>query len=170
MGQSQWYIGAENGVVVCVDRVEQGNLQGRMFHSYNSHAVCFSSIDQLIYSMYSLFEYLEFPRNATKLRFFAEDESGRPSSGYHEVKERKKIMQDKELLEQHGNVETFIVRVQHRQNSTWQGRITWAKENKTINFRSIWEMIHLMENAMYKDSDPDAMPKIRVWEDSDTEG
>ena len=48
----------------------------------------------------------------------------------------------------HDRQETFIVKVQHQHNSTWQGKITWAEKNKTMNFRSLWEMIHLMEDAI----------------------
>lgn len=50
-------------------------------------------------------------------------------------------MSDQELLKKHGELGTFIVRVQHRQNSSWQGRITWMEENRTLCFRSVWEMI-----------------------------
>jgi hypothetical protein len=52
------------------------------------------------------------------------------------------------VLSRHGELGNFMVRVQHRQNGTWQGRITWVEENRTVNFRSIWEMIKLMENAL----------------------
>ena len=57
-------------------------------------------------------------------------------------------MSDENLLSKHGDLGTFIVRVQHRQNSSWQGRITWMEENKTICFRSVWEMIKLIESAV----------------------
>ena len=57
-------------------------------------------------------------------------------------------MSDEPLLQKHGDIGTFIVRVQHRQNSSWQGRITWMEEDKTIQFRSVWEMIKLIESAM----------------------
>lgn len=57
-------------------------------------------------------------------------------------------MSDEMLLTKHGEIGTFIVRVQHRQNSSWQGRITWMEEDKTVQFRSVWEMIKLIENAV----------------------
>ena len=57
-------------------------------------------------------------------------------------------MNDEELLQKHGDLGTFIVRVQHRQNSSWQGRITWMEEDKTVQFRSVWEMIKLIESAV----------------------
>lgn len=57
-------------------------------------------------------------------------------------------MRDEELLSQHGDLGSFIIRVQHRQNSSWQGRITWMEQDKTLYFRSIWEMIKLIASAI----------------------
>ncbi|MBQ2659031.1 MAG: hypothetical protein IJF87_10755 [Erysipelotrichaceae bacterium] len=51
-------------------------------------------------------------------------------------------------MEQHGDLGTFIVRVQHRQNSSWQGRLTWVEENKTVYFRSVWELMKLANDAL----------------------
>ena len=59
---------------------------------------------------------------------------------------------DAELLSRHGELGNFHVRVQHRQNGTWQGKITWMEENRTVSFRSVWEMIKLMENALGTES------------------
>ena len=64
-------------------------------------------------------------------------------------------MSDEELLTRHGDIGTFIVRVQHRQNSSWQGRITWMEENKTLQFRSVWELIKLIESAVESVSQED---------------
>lgn len=57
-------------------------------------------------------------------------------------------MKDEELLQKHGELGTFIVRVQHRQNNSWQGRITWMEEDRTLSFRSIWELVKLMVSAV----------------------
>ena len=43
---------------------------------------------------------------------------------------------------------TFIVKVEYCQNGTWQGKVVWAKENKTERFRSMLELIKLMDEAM----------------------
>lgn len=57
-------------------------------------------------------------------------------------------MNDEDLLSRHGDLGSFIVRVQHRQNSSWQGTLTWMEQDKTVHFRSIWEMIKLVESAL----------------------
>ena len=46
------------------------------------------------------------------------------------------------------NSSTFIVKVDNRQNGTWQGRIVWADENRATHFRSMLEMIRLMDEAL----------------------
>ncbi len=44
--------------------------------------------------------------------------------------------------------ETFIVKVDHCEHETWQGRVTWAEENKSEHFRSALELIKLMDGAI----------------------
>ena len=43
---------------------------------------------------------------------------------------------------------TFIVKVEYCQNGTWQGKVVWAEENRTERFRSMLELIKLMDEAM----------------------
>ena len=71
-------------------------------------------------------------------------------------------MKDKALLSKHGDIGTFIVRVQHRQNSSWQGRVTWMEQDRTIQFRSVWEMIKLIESAVDMVSEQDNKPE-ELW-------
>ena len=77
-------------------------------------------------------------------------------------------MTDDELLSKHGDIGTFIVRVQHRQNSSWQGRITWMEEDRTVQFRSVWEMIKLIESAVDTVSAQDTESE-EVWFPESTE-
>lgn len=57
-------------------------------------------------------------------------------------------MNDEELLREHGELGSFVVRVQYKQNSSWQGRITWMEKDKTLCFRSAWELLKLIESAV----------------------
>ena len=75
-------------------------------------------------------------------------------------------MKDEELLSMHGDLGTFIIRVQHRQNSSWQGRITWMDKNKTVYFRSIWEMIKLVAGALDTVSVSEEEQREVTWEDA----
>ncbi len=47
-----------------------------------------------------------------------------------------------------GNKGTFIIKVDHCQNETWQGRVIWADENKTEYFRSALELMQMIDGAI----------------------
>lgn len=72
-------------------------------------------------------------------------------------------MKDGEQLGRHGDLGTFVINVQHRQNSSWQGRITWVEENQTVSFRSVWEMIKLMAGAIDTVSDSEENVTEAEW-------
>lgn len=72
-------------------------------------------------------------------------------------------MKDEELLSKHGDLGSFIIRVQHRQNSSWQGRVTWMEKNQTMNFRSVLELIKLIESAIDSVSDQEEGQAEPEW-------
>ena len=155
------YIGCPNGIVLCVDELNQMGCSGRFYHSYQKEAVSFGILGEMLFRMEGFFDSLNFPRRGNTDRNFMEPHTAKNG----QQKERERIMADKEVLGHKGQQETFIVRVQHRQNNTWQGRITWADKDKTLTFRSIWEMVHLMENALFEGASPDEIPDFQSWEE-----
>ena len=146
MTKTQWYIGAPNGVVLCVNAIRDGEPAGELYHSYCTEPTPFINFEQMTLTMERLFDTLHFPHPATNERTFAGET--KPAVRAAQTVERKRIMSDENLLSKHGDIGTFIVRVQHRQNSSWQGRLTWMEQDKTISFRSVWEMIKLIESAV----------------------
>lgn len=158
MSKTQWYIGAPNAVILCVDVFHPERLQGRMYHSYSASPGIFQSTEQMTFQMEELYEKLQFPHASTNERSFKDEKKP-----YHQAEERVQIMSDQELLSKHGDLGTFIVRVQHRQNSSWQGRITWMEQDKTINFRSVWEMIKLIESAVDTVSEEEEDEETPNW-------
>ena len=50
---------------------------------------------------------------------------------------------------------TFIIRVQYRQNASWQGSVQWVEKGMKRNFRSTLELIKLMDEAI-SDGEDDA--------------
>jgi len=143
MRKMQCYIGTPNGIVLCINRLEAHQLSGKLYHGYSTGGVLFQNEEQMLFQMEQLFDEIRFPHPTTNSRTFSDrkQENG-------EVQERIRVMSDEELLSRHGDLGTFVVRVQHRQNSSWQGSITWTERNQTIYFRSVWEMIKLIESAM----------------------
>ena len=46
--------------------------------------------------------------------------------------------------------QTFIVDITDRQKATWQGKVTWVDETKTVPFQSTLEMINLIGGTLEK--------------------
>ena len=145
MSKKEVYIGIPNGVVLCIDEpMRHGLLRARLYHGYHREGLEVASFDEIIRLMGRMFDEIQFPRASIRERSFTERKRPvRPFRG-----RRERIMTDKELLSKHGDIGTFIIRVQQRQNSTWQGRITWVDEDKTMNFRSLLEMVKLIESGL----------------------
>lgn len=139
---TQSYIGFPNGVVICVDRISGRRIIGRLYHRYSKQATPFVNGEQAVFLMEQLFDSLHFPYPSTLERSFSDESKSAPAS------RQERIMNDTDLLSRHGDLGSFIVRVQHRQNSSWQGTLTWMERDKTLHFRSIWEMIKLVESAL----------------------
>ncbi len=169
MDRSQWYIGAPNGVVLCVDGSEKGQFTGRLYHAYSVEKVEVDGIGHLLSELEQFYDSINFPHVSTNERRFKK--TGKAAGNTEREKKteektvrsdeenvntlngngkREKIMSDEELLKKHGDLGTFIIRVQQRQNSSWQGRITWMDRDETIYFRSVWEMIKLIASALDK--------------------
>ena len=44
--------------------------------------------------------------------------------------------------------QTFIVEIIDHQKCTWQGQVHWIQGNKKVSFRSVIELLHLMDSAI----------------------
>ena len=150
---TQLYLGSPNAVVLCINELKsydgQFHLCGEMYHSYSENPEYFENAEQMTMHMEALYDRLGFPQRTTIERSFIKTEP------YYTHSQEEKVMKDEQVLSQHGEIGTFIVRVQHRQNSSWQGRLTWVDKDQTVNFRSIWEMIKLIESAVDTVSEPE---------------
>ncbi|MBQ6334647.1 MAG: hypothetical protein IJI46_06230 [Erysipelotrichaceae bacterium] len=158
MGTSQRYLGIPNAVVLCIDRYTTV-YQGRFYHHFSKDAVIFHNDSEMLLKIEKLYDDMNFPFRGNNERHFIE----RKQTPMKE--ELTRVMEDDEMLEMHGDLGTFIIRVQHRQNSSWQGRITWVEEDKTLYFRSVWEMMKLIEEAMSDKKDEIAEDQIPTWKE-----
>ena len=44
--------------------------------------------------------------------------------------------------------ETFVIQVISNQNATWQGTVQWVDQKKTVPYRSMLELIKLINSAV----------------------
>lgn len=137
------YTGISNSIVLAVDDKDIRGIQGRVYHAYSEKAIPIACFEEVIRIAENLFNDLGYPQMTTNDREF-----GGSSYSYRKKEEMVKVMDDKTLLEQQGDLGTFIIRVQHRQHSSWQGKVTWIEENETVNFRSALELMKMIDHVL----------------------
>lgn len=108
--------------------------------------------------MDSFYDDLQFPFASTELRSFrAERKAKRRTAGRRgersAVSEKKrKEMKEMETFDQvighRGTDATFVIRVQYRQHSSWQGEVTWVDGGKKEYFRSALELVRLIDGVL----------------------
>ncbi len=68
--------------------------------------------------------------------------------GASETKEGDNMSKDGETLERHGELGRFVIRIQRRQHSSWQGSVTHLDKNRTLNFRSMLELVKIIDSTL----------------------
>ena len=97
--------------------------------------------------MDEFFDTINFPQASLKTRSFS-GKTGEPAG-----ERPNEIQKVADMMEHRGDLATFVVHVQYRQNATWQGKIVWTDKKKESTFRSALEMIKLMDQAIGEESE-----------------
>ena len=121
-------------IFLSVDSYQQGVLQGRLFHPGSKEGQSFRSLSGFILEMEQILEKIEYPKSFTVTRTFAalhQKDPKLPDSTYWE-----------------GEKATFALKILFRQNASWQGSIVWLDQKLEQSFRSVLELILLLDNAL----------------------
>ena len=133
MLQTVW-IGENRKLTVCIDSYADGLMKGRILNACQEME-SFESLVQFLMCVQGFLEDQQTPQSYTSLRRFSDfilaGEEGNTSNG-----KRK------------GAKATFELQVLFRQHSSWQGVITWREEKKEQSFRSVLELVMLMDSAL----------------------
>lgn len=139
-----WHV--PNLINICIDSVEDGEMTGKIYHCYSEEAIAFSNIIRMIETVEEFFDCLQFPQAATQTRSFHRKESVQGQ------KLEKKLEQE-QILQMRGQKGTFLLNVKYRQNSSWQGSVTWVDEQREQYFRSALELLKLIDGALATKND-----------------
>jgi len=146
---------------------EDGLMRGELHSQYLETPFVFFDLVRMIEKMEEIFDLKGFPQAFLKSRTFNETgpatRKSRPVKNYA----MKDIMELKTTEGLDVSKCTFEIAVRFRQNATWQGQITWAEKDLKQNFRSVLEMLRLMDEALMEDVDDKNMVG---WESRRAEG
>lgn len=124
--------------LVCVDDYGNSVPKGRIYHPYCAEGIAFSSLIQFLTELQGILEDIDFPKAYRSARSFAdvrEHTTGPPGTDSRT-----------------GAQATFAVKILFRQNASWQGSVVWLEEKKEQSFRSVLELILLLNSALQTNS------------------
>ena len=128
---------------IIVEKTENYDISGILYNDFYGIAFDFKGIRQMMSCLDELFDYVGFPQASHQRRSFHENKIMHTKQLPHGIREvPHEEMADKSA--------TFLLHVQFRQNSTWQGTLEWLPQGKTKRFRSELEMIGLIAEALNK--------------------
>lgn len=103
----------------------------------------------VLYMLKSGLELRSWPRNHLSLK----------QKGDKNVDERTETVKEMKV----GDT-AFLIRIIFRQNTTWMGEIHWLNAEKKLYFRSLMELIMLMQEALARSGVPKADYAFRTWQ------
>ena len=133
--QSQIHTDGRRAMLVCVDSSEKGVWTGRYYNSSLKKGESFRSLVDFLMKMEKTLDQMHFPQSFSAVRRFTQEE------------ETELIGASNEEC-QTGKAATFLIRILFRQNASWQGSILWLEGKREESFRSVLELIFLMNDAL----------------------
>lgn len=131
-----------NSSRICIDDYHQGDIYGRIYHVSLDQPIYFHGLLSLVREMDQHLDAYDFPQAGMQLRSFSTKESNMAS---REDQAAVVTHFSKEYIR--GKLATFRTRILYRQNATWQGSIRWMEGDKEEKFRSVLEMMMLMDSC-----------------------
>ena len=133
--QKRMWQNAYQTTVVCVDSYDDGVLAGRMYNPGLQNGERFHGLMQFLIKMEDLLDTLQFPQPFMDSRGFSPTRGQAASAPVSEQ-------------HQQGKRATFALKVLFRQNASWQGSVTWLEGGREESFRSVLELVLLMDSAL----------------------
>lgn len=121
--------------LIYMDSYKNSVPEGQYYHPAHGEAGRYQSLAQLLLKIEQCMDVEDMPQSFYAVRTFF------PLRGSWE--------EDCEnVLPRMGGVATFSLQVIFRRNASWQGSLTWLDGNETQHFRSVLELIALMDSAI----------------------
>lgn len=121
--------------LLCVDSYQDGVLAGRFYNPSHEQCHSFQSLTQFLVEMEQRLDAMAFPQSFAAIRTF--------SSGTGTV-----VPWHNNVQNMQGELATFAIRILFRQNASWQGSVNWLEGRKEQSFRSVLELIFLIDSAL----------------------
>ena len=120
--------------VVCVDSYNDKILEGRIYNVLRDSSVPFKSAMDMLVKLEMLLDEAKLVQSYSVKRVFA------PNMASGSLVQAGSV--------EDGKLATFSLKILFRQNASWQGSVLWCDKNSEESFRSVLELLMLMDNAL----------------------
>lgn len=120
--------------LIAVDRYHRGELSGAFYHPVRRESGTFASLIQLLLQMEQSMDQENLPQSFHASRSFA------PYRELFWTEDACRFISGREA--------TFVVNIRFRRNSSWQGEVLYRGDSRPRPFRSVLELIALMDSLM----------------------
>lgn len=128
----------EQVILLSVDSYENKTVSGQFWYGCRGEGMHFSSLMELLLLIDKHLEELNSLSENTRYKSFID-----PSTEQETLPDLSAVMN--EHLE---SLATFKLKILFRQNSSWQGLLIWVEGKQERSFRSVLELIHLLDSAL----------------------
>lgn len=126
-------------IKVCIVRVTSYNdrtMAGQVYNPHFADGAEFKNSSELVFLMDGMFDEMRCPEQYFKRRSFSEKTSAPVARQLSDASVK--------------SLATLKIDVQFRQNASWQGTLTWSEKNMEANFRSVLELLYLIDSIFEK--------------------
>ncbi len=124
---------------ICIDGYKNSVLEGRLYQ-YNpefEEGICFHSAIEFLKYMELIMKETHFPE-LQECRTFQQTEE-------------MELVKPSPTFKKTGERATFVVKILFRQHTSWQGTVLWCEKEKEMSFRSVLELLLLIDSANTKE-------------------
>lgn len=125
----------QNAVIVRITSYQNRNPRGTLSSPRLEKPAPFSSLTQLLLYMEALMDQSGFPQRDEERGAFAVSQAELFQTAELDGTARRELA-------------TFQLRVLFRQNASWQGSLLWVDEKMDAQFRSVLELVRLIDSAL----------------------
>ena len=138
----------ERTFLVCIDSYKDCVPVGYFCSPFHGETDTFKSLTQLLMKIDQCLDVENIPQAFQKVRTFYPASDIWPG-----------VFSDTPGRE--GRLANFVVHIYFRRNASWQGSVIWLDKKRSMKFRSVMELICLMNSALSETADHD------WWADED---
>lgn len=128
---------------VCVDEVGEGRVRGYLTSRRLTAPVPFADLGSLVLQVEEILNRQHFPQAFERTRTFFPDEPGQLPV----AEDLDSGLTREEVDAAHGRVDTFLLYVITRRNTTWQGFVDWLDGTRS-DYSSALELLRLVDRRL----------------------